>query len=152
MANRSALSLALLLALPLLPLAAQPAAPAPVQVTTTSVARVTLYRIATGQNAAFNRDVLENLIPVWEEYKKAGIITGYNVFSKNSTESPDDWNIGISLVYPNFAALDNLGAKTNPITLKHYGTAEKRTAALNARNALRTVVSSFLTQGLTFSR
>lgn len=152
MARRSAVSLALLLALPLLPAAAQPAAQAPVQVTTTAVSRVTLYRITQGQNAAFNRDMLENLIPVWEEFKKAGLITGYSVFSKNSTESPDDWNVGITLTYANFAALDNLGAKTNPITLKHYGTAEKRTAALTARNQTRTVVSSFLAQTLSYSR
>lgn len=152
MARRSALPLALLLGLPLTTAAAQPAAQAPVTVTTTSVTRVTLYRILPGQNAAFNRDVLENQIPVWEEFKKAGMITGYGVFSKNSTESPEDWNVGTTLTYANFAALDGFGAKAGPITLKHYGTAEKRTAAGNARNALRTVVSSFLTQGLTYSR
>jgi len=150
MNHRPTFALAFLLALPLVPAAAQP--PAPVQVTTTAVTRVTLYRIVTGQNAAFNRDVLENLIPVWEEYKKAGMLVDYAVFSKNSTESPEDWNIGISLTFPNFAAFDTFGARTGPITLKHYGTAEKRTAALNARFALRTVVSSFLTQRLSYSR
>ena len=152
MNRRSAFAMALFCALPIAPAVSQPAAQAPVQVATTAVTRVTLSRILPGQNAAFNRDVLENLIPVWEEFKKAGLITDYAVFSKNSSEGPEDWNIGISLSYPNFAAFDGLGAKTNPITLKHYGTAEKRTAALNARNQLRTVVSSFLTQRLSYSR
>jgi len=37
---------------------AQQAAPAPVQVTTTGVSRVTPFRILPGQGAAYNRDVL----------------------------------------------------------------------------------------------
>lgn len=152
MNRRPAFALALLSALPLATAVGQTAPQAPVQVTTTAVSRVTLYRILPGQNAAFNRDMLDNLIPVWEEFKKAGLITGYVVFSKNSNEGPDDWNVGVSLTYANFAAFDGLGAKIGPITLKHYGTAEKRTAALEARNQLRTVVSSFLTQGLSYSR
>jgi hypothetical protein len=150
MIRRPAFALALLIAMPFVPALAQPATQT--QVAPTTVSRVTLYRILPGQNAAFNRDVAENLIPVWEEFKKAGMIVDYAVFSKNSTDGPDDWNIGITLTYANFAALDGFGAKAGPITLKHYGTAERRTAAGNARNQLRTVVQSFLTQRLTFTR
>lgn len=152
MVRRPAVVLALLLAVPFVPAVAQPATQAPGQVTTTTVSRVTLYRIMPGQNAAFNRDVAENLIPVWEEFKKAGMIVDYAVFTKNSTDSPEDWNVGVTLTYANFAALDGFGAKAGPITLKHYGTAERRTAALNARTQLRSVVQSFLTQRLAYSR
>lgn len=148
----SALPLTLLLAIPLAPVAGQQMATAPVRVTTTAVSRVTLYRILPGQNAAFNRDVLENLIPIYEEYKKAGLIVDYMVFSKATTESAEDWNVGVTLTYANFAGLDNLFTRTDATTLKHYGTAEKRTAAGAARNQLRVVASSFLTQRLSYSR
>lgn len=99
-----------------------------------------------------NRDIVDNLIPVWEEFKKAGIIVSYSMFNKATLENPDDWGFGTTLTFANYAALDNLGAKINPITLKHYGTAEKRAAAATARNGLRTVVSSFLVTTPSYTR
>lgn len=152
MTRFSFLPLTLLLAIPLVPLTRQLTAQAPVRVTTSTVTRITLFRILPGQNAAYNRDVLENLIPIYEEYKKAGILVDYNFFSKATTESVEDWNVGAALTYANFAGLDNLGTRTDPISLKHYGSAEKRTAAGAARNQLRTVMSSFLTQRLSYGR
>ena len=151
MSRLSAFPLALLLALPLASATGQGMGQAPVRVTTTAVSRVTLFRVLPGQAPAYARDVLEHLMPIYEEYKKAGIITDYGFFSKATTEAPDEWNAGVVLTYANFAALDNLGTKTDPITLKHYGSAEKRTAAGNARTAIRTVVSSVLTQRQSFS-
>ena len=145
-------ALALVLVMSWTPAAAQQAAPSPVRVTTTAVSRVILYRITPGQGPAYNQDVLENLMPVYEEYKKARLITDYGFFSKATTESPEDWNVGVILTFPNFAGLDNFGSRTDPITLKHYGSAEKRTAAAMARGQTRTVVSSFLTQALAYSR
>jgi hypothetical protein len=132
--------------------AAAQQAPAPVQVTTNSVSRVTLFQISPGQGPAYNQDVVDNLIPVYEEFKKAGMIVDYNFFGKVTTESRDDWNTGIVLTYPNYAALDGFFMKAGPITLRHYGSAEKRTAAGAARGQLRTVVSSFLTSNFSFSR
>lgn len=139
-----------LFALPTLPAAAQTTAP--VRTTTTAVSRVILMKLQPGQGPAYNQDVMDHLMPVYEEEKKAGIITNYQFFSKTTTESPDDWNVGIVLTYANFAALDNLATRTDPITLKHYGSAEKRTAAGNARSQIRNVVSSFLTQTLSYTR
>lgn len=145
-------SLALLLALPLTAVAAQPAAQAPVRVSVTSVSRVTLLRINPGQAAAFNRDVVDNLIPVYEAYKKAGIIVGYSFFNKSTTDDEGDWQRGITLTYANWAALDGLAAKTDPITLQHFGTAERRTAAQQARAANATTVSAFYTTAVTYTR
>lgn len=141
----------LLLALPLAPVAAQQAA-APITVTTTAVSRVTLFKILPGQGAAHNQDVLDHLIPIYEEYKKAGIIVSYSFFGKSTLESPDDWTFGTMLTYPNYAGLDNLGSRTNAITLKHYGTAERRTLVGNGRNAIRTAMSSQLVTNQAFSR
>lgn len=152
MTRVTALVGALLLAAPLAPAFAQQPAAAPVTVTTAGISRVTLFKILPGQGGAYNRDVMDNLIPIYEEAKKAGILLSYSFFSKLTTESPDDWGVGITLTYPNWAALDNLGAKMAPITLRHYGTAERRNAANTARGELRTVVSSMLMGQQSFTR
>lgn len=146
-------TLALLLMLPVAAATAQQPAPqAPVRVTTTSVSRVTLLRINPGQAAAFNRDVVDNTIPIYEAYKAAGIIVSYTFFNKATSEDASDWQRGITLTYANWAALDGLAAKTDPITLKHYGTAEKRAAAAQARQLVATTVTSFLTTGQAYAR
>jgi len=144
-------SLVGLFALSTLPAAAQMTA-SPVRTATTAVNRVVLFKLLPGQGPAYNQDVLEHLMPVYEAEKQAGILTGYQFFSKTTTDTPDDWNVGVVLTYPNFAGLDNLTTRTDPITLKHYGSAEKRTAAGAARGQIRTVVSSFLTQTLSYTR
>jgi hypothetical protein len=76
----------------------------------------------------------------------------YSVFGKTTLEDSEDWNFGVVLTYANFAALDNLAARTDPVTLKHYGSAAARAAAIDARMRVRTIVSSFLTQGQSYSR
>ena len=108
----------------------------------TTVSRVTLYRVLPGQGAAFNKDMKEHIIPVLEEQKKAGLIVSYGIFVKNTTEKEDDWSVGVTVTLANWGAVDGFVAKIEPITLKHYGSAEKRTEAALARSNLRRVVSS----------
>lgn len=152
MSRLAALALPLLLGLATTSVLAQQPSAAPVRVTTTAVSRVLLFRIMPGQGAAHNADVLDHLIPTYEEYKKAGIIVDYNVFGKTTLEDAEDWNFGVVLTYANFGALDNLAVRTDPVTLKHYGSAAARTAANDARLKIRTLVSSFLTQAQSYSR
>lgn len=66
--------------------------------------------------------------------------------------SADDWQFGIVLTYKNFAAMDSLGARTNAITLKHYGSDAVRTATNDARAKLRKLVSTNLVSVATYSR
>jgi hypothetical protein len=108
------------------------------------VSRIILIHIKPGHNADFWNDVRQNLKPLYEEYKKQGLITDYHFFTKASTENPEDWNVGINLVYQNYGALDGLAAKTDPITLKFYGSREARVTANNKRFESATIVSSFL--------
>lgn len=129
------------------PLAAQQrATPADTGMTLTPgpVMRVVLMRANPGMGQEMMRDMRQHLLPVWEEQKTAGILLNYSVMTNTTTESPDDWTVGFALTYANWAALDSLNARTGPITLRHYGTAEARTAAANRREQLRTVVSSDL--------
>ena len=72
------------------------------------VTRVILIRITPGHADAFWQDVRQHLKPVYEEYKRRGIITDYTVATKSTTEKPDDWNVVLTLSYANWAAFDNL--------------------------------------------
>ena len=113
------------------------------------VVRVTLVDIKPGKADDFWRDLRRNLKPIWEEYKKAGIITNYGVSTKSTMDEPGDWDVAIALEYKNWAALDGLGARMDPITLKAYGTAEARSAAAVKRTEFGTTVASFLMRNVT---
>jgi|SRR5690348_3341749 hypothetical protein len=123
-----------------------------VKVTPTTVSRVTMVKIKPGQRAAFDQDVMANLIPIYEEEKKAGILTGYQIYNNVTADNPEDWSVAIVLTYPNYATFDNLGERTDPITLKHYGSAAKRQAAGAHRNEIGTVVSSRLVRAVNYSQ
>ena len=139
-----------LLVLPSFPAVAQQGSG--VRVTGTTVTRVNRFRVNPGQRGAFDRDLMDNLIPIWEEYKKAGILTDYAVNNNVTQGNQNDWNVAVILTYPNFAALDNLGQRVNPIQLKHYGSQEKLQAAAQRRNEIRTAVQSYLVQAQRYSR
>lgn len=109
-----------------------------------AVTRVILLRITPGHADAFWQDVRQHNKPIYEEYKRRGIITNYSVATKPTTENRDDWNVVVTLSYANWAALDNLASRTAPVTLAHYGSVAQRTAAATARLAHSTVVSSIL--------
>ncbi len=112
--------------------------------TATTVTRVVLIRIKPGHTDQFWQDVRQHLKPVYDEERRQGILTDYSVATKTTTENPDDWNVALTLTYRNWAALDSLGPRTDPITLAHYGNAANRTAAGNARIEHGTIVASFL--------
>lgn len=121
-------------------------------VTPTTVTRVTLIDVKPGRRPDFDQDMMTNGIPIYEEQKKAGLLTEYRIFNNVTTDSADDWNVGIALTYPSYAVLDTFGARTAEITLKHYGSVEKRRAALDRRVEFSTVVSSRLTRNIRYSR
>jgi hypothetical protein len=123
------------------PAFAQPGSP---NTTPGAVTRVILVRIKPGHADAFWQDVRQHQLPVVEEYKRKGIITNYSVGTKPTQENPEDWNVVFTLSYANWAALDNLGPRTDPITLAHYGSAANRTAANMARIEHSTQLASFL--------
>lgn len=123
------------------PLAAQPGS---TNTTPGAVTRITLVRITPGHGDMFWQDVRQNFRPIWEEYKRRGIITDYTVATKVTTDDPNDWNVAVTLSYKNWAGLDNLGMRTDSVTLSHYGTAAARTAAGMARLEHGMTVASFL--------
>lgn len=112
--------------------------------TPTTVTRVVLIRIKPGRSDQFWQDLRQHLKPVYDEEKRQGILVDYSVATKATTENADDWNVVLTLTYRNWAALDSLAPRTDPITLAHYGSAANRSAAANARIENESVVASFL--------
>lgn len=110
----------------------------------TTVTRVVLIRIKPGRSDQFWQDLRQHLKPIYDEEKRQGILVDYSVATKATTENADDWNVVLTLTYRNWAALDSLAPRTDPITLAHYGSAANRSAAANARIENESVVASFL--------
>lgn len=117
--------------------------------TPTGVSRVVLIRIKPGHSAEFWNDVRQHLKPIYDEEKRRGIIADWSMETKVTTDREEDWSVALGITYRNWAALDNVIALAEPVTLAHYGTAEKRTAATMARGEHGAVVQSILLRNVT---
>jgi hypothetical protein len=111
--------------------------------------RVTYYHIKPGQGEAFWKDFRENLKPVYDEVKKEGMITDYKVWTNFTSDSPNDWDVAVGLMFPNWAALDQVDAKAATISAKHYGSREAMLDAAKKRNDIREVVMSKVAREVT---
>ena len=111
--------------------------------------RVTYYHLKPGQGEAFWKDYRENLKPVYEAVKKEGMITDYKVWINSTTDTPGDWDIAVGLMFPNWAAIDQIEAKAATISAKHYGSREAMLEAGRKRNEIREVVMSKLAREVT---
>jgi hypothetical protein len=111
--------------------------------------RVSYYSIKTGQGDAFWKDFRENFKPIYDEFKKAGLITDYKVFTNPVVDHPQDWDVAVAIMYPNWAALDGLDAKGASIATKHYGTRDAMIEAGKKRADLREIVASHLAREVT---
>lgn len=106
--------------------------------------RVTYYHIKPGQGDAFWKDFRDNLKPVYEAVKKEGMISDYKVWYNLTTDQPDDWDVAVGLLYPNYAALDQIDARAATISAQHYGSREAMLEAAKKRSEIREVVMSKL--------
>jgi hypothetical protein len=106
--------------------------------------RVTYYHLKPGQGDAFWKDFRENTKPIFEEFKKAGLIVDYKTFTNPVTDHPGDWDVAISIAYPNYAALDQLAAKGAGVVNKHFGSREAALESGKKLNDIREVVASHL--------
>jgi phage gpG-like protein len=106
--------------------------------------RVTYFHIKPGQSEAFWKDIRENMKPLYAEYKKEGLISDYKVWTNLTTDHPDDWDVAVGTLFPNYAALDQVDAKAATISAKHYGSREAMIEAGKKRSEIREVVASKL--------
>jgi hypothetical protein len=94
-------------------------------------------------------DLKNNIKPLWDAQKKAGLIENYNIFLNSTKANPDDWDIGFSLGYKNFAALDGLAQKVLDLRMKQYGDKSKEQQVIDKRVQNVRVIASVLTREIT---
>ena len=119
------------------------------QYTEGSVTRVTLVQILPGHFNAFMDDLKNNIKPIWDAEKKAGLIEDYGIFLNSTRANPDDWDVGFSLTYKNFAALDGLAQKVLDLRMKQYGDKSKEQQVVDKRVQNVRVITSVLTRSIT---
>ena len=113
------------------------------------VTRVTLVQILPGHFNAFMDDLKTNLKPIWEAEKKAGLIENYSIFLNTTRANPDDWDIGFTLSYKNFAALDGLAQKVLDLRMQQYGDKSKEQQVIDKRMQNGRLITSILTREIT---
>ncbi len=106
--------------------------------------RVTYYHLKPGMGDTFRKDFHDHLKPLLEEYKKAGLISDYKVFTNATTNGLNDWDVALGLLFPNWAAMDQIDAKAATIVAKHYGSREASQEAARKRSEFRELVASHL--------
>jgi len=119
------------------------------QYTEGGVTRVTLVQILPGHFNAFMDDLKTNIKPIWEAEKKAGLIENYSIFLNTTKANPEDWDIGFTLSYKNFAALDGLAQKVLDLRMQQYGDKSKEQQVIDKRVQNAKVIASILTRDIT---
>jgi L-rhamnose mutarotase len=71
-----------------------------------------------------------------EEYKKSGVILDYAVYQAEP-RTQSDANLILTVSYKNYAALDHLNDRTDPVGRKIWGSLAKSAEASAARGKLR---------------
>jgi hypothetical protein len=77
------------------------------------------------------------------------MITDFKVWLNDTTDHPGDWDVAVGLMFPNYAALDQIDAKAATISAKHYGSRDAMIEAGKKRADIREVVSSHLAREVT---
>jgi hypothetical protein len=111
--------------------------------------RVTYFNVKPGKMGDALKDLRANFSKVSAAAKAGGVIADYKVYLNPTSTGPDDWNIATATLYKNWGAMDGLTAQVEALTLKHYGTAEARQKANDARLEIWTVNSSTLAREIT---
>jgi hypothetical protein len=90
-----------------------------------SVWTLSMIKTKTGLNDEYLKQITGTVKPVYEEAKKQKTILSYKILNGESSDS-HDFNILILVEYPNWAALDTLRDKMDPLLTKVMGSEEQR--------------------------
>jgi hypothetical protein len=80
-----------------------------------------------------------------EEYKKAGVILDYRVYTA-LPRSPDDADIILTVTYKNYAAFDGLTDRQDSIVARVVGSTQRANEQAISREAMRTQIGSQIIQ------
>jgi hypothetical protein len=102
---------------------------------------LTMIKTKTGLADEYLKQITGTVKPVYDEEKKQKIILDYKILNGDSS-GPQDFNILILVEYPNWAALDNLRDKMDPIVEKVMGTEDQRRETAVKRLDVREILGT----------
>ena len=111
------------------------------------VINVSAIRTQPGMFDEYMKYVAGPYKQLMDEQIKAGIVVSWNVYAV-TPQGPNDPDLYLVTTFKNMAALDGLDAKTDPITDKVFGSAEKSTAMAVDREKIRKLMGDQLMREL----
>lgn len=112
-----------------------------------TVTNVAFIRTEPGKFEEYMRYLATTYKQLLEEQKKAGIVVDYAVYVAEPRHE-NDANLILTTTYKNWAALDNLTARTDPIDNKVWGSLSKAEQAMADRGSMRRQLGSQTIQQL----
>lgn len=111
------------------------------------VTQVGYVRIKSGHFDEYMAYLAGPYKQLMEAEKKAGLITGWTVYSSPGRDE-EDWDLALATTYKNMAALDDLTDRTDPIEKQVFGSVEKSNQGAVQRGAMRELVGTRLLREL----
>jgi hypothetical protein len=112
-----------------------------------SVSNVTSVRTKPGMFDTYMEFLSKTFKPMMEEQKKAGLVLSYAVYA-GTPKTPAEPDLYLVVEYKNMAALDDLNAKTDPISKKFYASLAASNKAAADRESVRQILGNELIRQL----
>jgi len=109
---------------------------------------LTMIKTKAGLADDYLKQITGTVKPVYDEEKKQKVILDYKILNGEAS-GPQDFNILILVEYPNWAALDNLRDKMDPIVEKVMGTEDQRRATAVKRLDIREILGTKIMREIT---
>ena len=111
------------------------------------ITTISYIKIKPGMFEAYMKWLATERKALMEEYKKAGLILSWKVYGAEA-RSPREADLILTVTYKNWAALDGLEDKQEPISARLQGSNDKQNQAAIGREQMREVLGSETIQEL----
>jgi len=108
-----------------------------------SVWNLQFIRVKSGLQDDYLNNVRATSKRFFDEAKRQGLILSYHVISAPSA-TPEDWDLLVMVEYKNYAALDGLREKVEPIAAQAIGGESQRRTLSGKRNEIREIIGTKL--------
>jgi len=108
-----------------------------------SVWNLQFIRVKPGLQDDYLNGIRATTKRLLDDEKRQGLVLSYHFISSPSA-TPQDWDLLIMIEYKNYAALDGLREKIEPVVARVFGGESERRTMSGKRNEIREVVGSKL--------
>ena len=112
-----------------------------------NVVNVSYIKVKPGMFDAYMKYLATTYKQQLEAQKEAGIVVDYAIYQADARNRRDP-DLILTTIYKNWAALDGLADKLEPIQNKTFGSQDKSNAAAIDRESMRTLLGSEMIQQL----